>query len=296
MIKIVVKLPIIPYHIPTSPRLARNSFQTTVLVMSDDHEPENISSVADDVEDPTVGMNEMQKRLFNVRMRMNQGRKANQTEVQNEFKRFNDPKFDQRQRFDNAPKKDSKREPKRKTTGGDGGNDDTTTASTTTNDDRTSHTTVEAAERRQRKVEEKEKNMATCGLQALVTDRTYKSYTNQLSKLPSSSSSSSSRRGSSSSSSSSSSSNSGSGLDQASLLSYGQNAEHVSKEGRERLSAYLAEVDANKSKNSRRRMNLDSTDVDYINSGNETFNKKIKKSFDKYTVEIRQNLERGTAV
>ena len=123
--------------------------------MSDDHEPENISSVADDVEDPTVGMNEMQKRLFNVRMRMNQGRKANQTEVQNEFKRFNDPKFDQRQRFDNAPKKDSKREPKRKTTGGDGGNDDTTTASTTTNDDRTSHTTVEAAERRQRKVEEK---------------------------------------------------------------------------------------------------------------------------------------------
>jgi len=130
-------------------------------------------------------------------------------------------------------------------------------------------------------------------MQALVTDRTYKSYTNQLSKLPSSSSSSSSRRGSSSSSSISSSS--GSGLDQA-LLSYGQNAEHVSQEGRERLSAYLAEVDANKSKNSRRRMNLDSTDVDYINSGNETFNKKIKKSFDKYTVEIRQNLERGTAV
>ena len=127
-------------------------------------------------------------------------------------------------------------------------------------------------------------------MQALVTDRTYKSYTNQLSKLPSSSSSSSSSgRGNSSSSS-------GSGLDQASLLSYGQNNEHVSKEGRERLSAYLAEVDANKSKNSRRRMNRDSTDVDYINSGNETFNKKIKKSFDKYTVEIRQNLERGTAI
>lgn len=287
--------------------------------MSDDNEAENSSSVAGDVDDPTIGMNEMQKRLFNVRMRMNQGRKANQTEVQNEFKRFNDPKFDQRQRFDHAQQKDGKREQKQKT--GSDGNEDTTTT-TTTNEDKTLHTTVEAAERRQRKVEEKEKNMATCGLQvskhslsisndfltsftvimlthqlylllfmqALVTDRTYKSYTNQLSKLPSSSSSSSSSgRGNSSSSS-------GSGLDQASLLSYGQNTEHVSKEGRERLSAYLAEVDANKSKNSRRRMNLDSTDVDYINSGNETFNKKIKKSFDKYTVEIRQNLERGTAI
>ena len=128
--------------------------------MLDDHEPENISSVADDVEDPTVGMNEMQKRLFNVRMRMNQGRKANQTEVQNEFKRFNDPKFDQRQRFDHGQQKEGKREPKQKT-GGDG-NDDMTT---TTNEDKTLHTTVEAAERRQRKVEEKEKNMATCGLQ-----------------------------------------------------------------------------------------------------------------------------------
>jgi len=92
---------------------------------------------------------------------MNQGRKANQTEVQNEFKRFNDPKFDQRQKFDHVPQKEGKREPKRKT-GGDG-NDETTT--TTTNEDKTLHTTVEAAERRQRKVEEKEKNMATCGLQ-----------------------------------------------------------------------------------------------------------------------------------
>ena len=127
--------------------------------MSDDNEPENSTSATGDVEDPTIGMNEMQKRLFNVRMRMNQGRKANQAEVQNEFKRFNDPKFDQRQRFDHAQQKDGKREPKQKQ--GDDGNDDTTK----TNEDKTLHTTVEAAERRQRKVEEKEKNMATCGLQ-----------------------------------------------------------------------------------------------------------------------------------
>jgi pre-mRNA-splicing factor SYF2 len=43
-------------------------------------------------------------------------------------------------------------------------------------------------------------------------------------------------------------------------------------------------------------MNLDPADVDYINNDNAMFNKKLKRSFDKYTVEIRQNLERGTAL
>ena len=47
---------------------------------------------------------------------------------------------------------------------------------------------------------------------------------------------------------------------------------------------------------SRRRMHFESNDVDYINDSNAAFNKKIKQSFDKYTVEIRQNLERGTAI
>jgi hypothetical protein len=43
-------------------------------------------------------------------------------------------------------------------------------------------------------------------------------------------------------------------------------------------------------------MVVDAHNVDYINDRNAAFNKKLKKSFDKYTVEIRQNLERGTAV
>jgi len=37
-------------------------------------------------------------------------------------------------------------------------------------------------------------------------------------------------------------------------------------------------------------------DIDYINDRNKHFNKKIKRAYDKYTVEIRQNLERGTAL
>ena len=47
---------------------------------------------------------------------------------------------------------------------------------------------------------------------------------------------------------------------------------------------------------SRRRTEVPGADVDFINDRNKHFNKKIKRAFDKYTVEIRQNLERGTAL
>jgi hypothetical protein len=53
---------------------------------------------------------------------------------------------------------------------------------------------------------------------------------------------------------------------------------------------------AARKKFSRRRQEFDSEDVTYINDRNKNFNKKIARSFDKYTVEIRQNLERGTAL
>lgn len=47
---------------------------------------------------------------------------------------------------------------------------------------------------------------------------------------------------------------------------------------------------------SRRRTDMEGADVDFINDRNAVFNKKIKRAYDKYTVEIRQNLERGTAL
>ena len=47
---------------------------------------------------------------------------------------------------------------------------------------------------------------------------------------------------------------------------------------------------------SRRRTHNDEKDVDSINERNAVFNRKVGRAFDKYTVEIRQNLERGTAL
>ena len=47
---------------------------------------------------------------------------------------------------------------------------------------------------------------------------------------------------------------------------------------------------------SRRRAFNQDADVDYINERNRKFNAKLSRAYDKYTVEIRQNLERGTAL
>ncbi|KAI7805375.1 pre-mRNA-splicing factor syf2 [Triplophysa rosa] len=51
-----------------------------------------------------------------------------------------------------------------------------------------------------------------------------------------------------------------------------------------------------RSKYSRRRAYNDDSDIDYINERNAKFNKKAERFYGKYTAEIKQNLERGTAV
>ncbi|ESO84109.1 hypothetical protein LOTGIDRAFT_184158 [Lottia gigantea] len=51
-----------------------------------------------------------------------------------------------------------------------------------------------------------------------------------------------------------------------------------------------------RSKYSRRRQFDEDADIDYINERNMKFNKKLERFYGDYTSEIKQNLERGTAV
>ena len=51
-----------------------------------------------------------------------------------------------------------------------------------------------------------------------------------------------------------------------------------------------------RSKYSRRRAFDPDSDIDYINERNMKFNKKLERFYGKYTSDIKQNLERGTAV
>jgi pre-mRNA-splicing factor SYF2 len=47
---------------------------------------------------------------------------------------------------------------------------------------------------------------------------------------------------------------------------------------------------------SRKRAEKASNDIDYINERNMRFNRKIDSAYGRFTTEIKQNLERGTAV
>ncbi|XP_043916012.1 pre-mRNA-splicing factor SYF2 [Protopterus annectens] len=72
---------------------------------------------------------------------------------------------------------------------------------------------------------------------------------------------------------------------------------HVpTKEGVDRMVADLEKQIEKRSKYSRRRKYNDDSDIDYINERNAKFNKKAERFYGKYTAEIKQNLERGTAV
>lgn len=62
------------------------------------------------------------------------------------------------------------------------------------------------------------------------------------------------------------------------------------------MAAELEQRIKDRKKFSRRRQHHEGEDVDYINKQNAQFNKKAAHAYDKYTVEIRQNLERGTAL
>jgi hypothetical protein len=57
----------------------------------------------------------------------------------------------------------------------------------------------------------------------------------------------------------------------------------------------LVRSDKRRKEFSRRRPYYEAQDVDFINERNRVFNKKLKRHFDKYTTDIRTNLERGTA-
>lgn len=136
---------------------------------------ESVESV--DVVEDTTGMTEMQKKLFNIRMKINQGRKANKAEVEDEYRRFNDPKYEQ--------KKYVSRKNEQAADQVDGLGDHVE-APPKWNTDKNAfmHQTAESAEQAQEKITRKEKNMATFGWEAFTQEASYKAYKKKLNKLP----------------------------------------------------------------------------------------------------------------
>ncbi|EUB57594.1 Pre-mRNA-splicing factor syf2 [Echinococcus granulosus] len=69
-----------------------------------------------------------------------------------------------------------------------------------------------------------------------------------------------------------------------------------SREAVERMAATLKEQEKKKAAYSRRRAFDPDADIDYINERNKRYNELLDRHYGKYTAEIKQNLERGTAL
>lgn len=78
-------------------------------------------------------------------------------------------------------------------------------------------------------------------------------------------------------------------------LQYGKQVE-IPEENIDRMVKELEDRGKSRKEFSRRRKFHDERDIDSINDRNEHFNRKIERAFGKYTVEIKNNLERGTAL
>eukprot|EP00980_Cylindrotheca_fusiformis_P006264 scaffold1340_cov122-Cylindrotheca_fusiformis.AAC.7 len=76
----------------------------------------------------------------------------------------------------------------------------------------------------------------------------------------------------------------------------GASDEKREREGARNLANEMKRRIEKQAKKKRDRMEFEETDVSYINNRNKRFNQKISRNFDKHTAEIRQNLERGTAL
>ncbi|KAE9618500.1 hypothetical protein Lal_00047876 [Lupinus albus] len=82
---------------------------------------------------------------------------------------------------------------------------------------------------------------------------------------------------------------------EATSLQYGK-APKISEDKIDRMVQELKDRDEKRNSFSRRRRFHEEKDIDSINDRNEHFNKKIERAFGKYTLEIKNNLERGTAL
>jgi len=217
-----------------------------------------------DVAEKTKGMSARQKKFFEMRLKLNKSRRANRKEAAEEKRRFTGgakvkAKEKNLERWKEYEKKKKELEE----------------AGLDPDEFRVLNDTAAGHEAAEKKRKQKEKNKAPFGWNVFNQDSLYKAYTKRLAKVPKGRHNDDELR------------------DEHSLK-WGSDAppEYMI----DHMVAEIEETHARRKKFSRRRQHYNESDIDYINERNRVFNKKIKRAYDPYTVEIRQNLERGTAL
>jgi pre-mRNA-splicing factor SYF2 len=243
-------------------------------------------------EEQTNQGTDFETRLFELRLKINQGRKANRTEAETEYDRLvqrNRKNKKKKGKTDEEEEEDvdldldnNEEEPKKKEDKSKDGKDPL---------EGILNQTAQEAEWVAGRNQHKKEVAATYGLNSFTTDAYYRAYEKRVKKLQNKK-----LHGQLAEEENFETQPYTKSSLELNPFDYGKVNASTSAEGLERMQKDVLEREENRKKFSRRRMFTDSENVDYINDKNAQFNKKLKRSFDKYTLEIRQNLERGTAI
>uniref|UniRef100_A0A6V3NZQ3 peptidylprolyl isomerase n=1 Tax=Lotharella globosa TaxID=91324 RepID=A0A6V3NZQ3_9EUKA len=209
-------------------------------------------------------MSARQRKLWELRQKLNAGRKINRKEAAEE-----------KRRFTGGTKKVAKEENLKKWKEYEKKKKELEAAGLDPKQYRYLNDTAGAHETAEKKRKKKEKNKASFGWNVFNQDSLFKGFKKRLVHVPKGVQNGDEVRG-----------------DQS--LKWG--SDKPPEQMIDHMVAELEETHKRRSKFSRRRQHYAEQDIDYINDRNRVFNKKIKRAFDPYTVEIRQNLERGTAL
>lgn len=225
--------------------------------------------------------NERERRLFELRLRMNQGRTKNNKEVIEEQKRNADPDYAKKQA--EARHKRALEEDAGKNADGvnkDGPSEDGARPGALPKGKDYLNDTVEQVEMRDAK--KKKGNPEAFGWDAFNQDSLYRAHDKRLKHMVF---------------------DEEAYKDQQEQLQSGQSASMVAgfgfqptAEAKDRLRDAMDKIIDKKKDFSRRRQFIADEDATYVNERNRHFNKKLQRAFGAYTEETRQNLERGTAL
>lgn len=236
------------------------------------------SSRRSDAEEPEEGghapaRNERERRLMELRMRMNQGRQSNTKEVVEEQKRNSDPDYAKKKAEEAFQKAEAKREAK--------GSSDARPLALPAGKEYL----LETAEKHEMKEGKKKRgNPDAFGWDVFNQDSLYRAHDKRLKTVEFDEKGYKDQKAFI---------ESGNDVNAGLFAGFGFQA---SDEGKDRLVAALDKQAAARQKFQRRRETVDDEEVTYVNDRNRHFNQKIQRAFGAYTAETRQNLERGTAL
>ncbi|CAN6476069.1 unnamed protein product [Victoria cruziana] len=254
-------------HIRAALSHSRNSF------VSDEDQAEDSIDADDDVSqgvevDPSI-LTGRQKKLFELRLKMNEARKANQIDMVAEKKRFEAPPESR------GISKQKWLEERKKKIG---------KLLDANNLDISSSYMLDTQEMAEKKYKKWEKEPAPFGWDVFNQKTLYGAYKKRTKNIEVDMDEYKKLRESDPEF-----------YRSASSLQYGK-IPQVSEDKVDRMVKELQDREEKRKAFSRRRRFHEEKDIDSINDRNEHFNKKIERAFGKYTTEIKNNLERGTAL